>query len=341
MFQQIYIYFFIYRQNSLEPNESALKWPLFDILFLGREESFLQTQPTAENESSEYLTNLDIVPELPSVDTVVTSHTKKRKARSQGWWTFNANHEFSPYIHLGPRRARNGNSSSSGSNEIEVSESDWEDDNVEFEEEEENVDEDEWDYDSYGEANAPGKISIFFYFKFLLHSVVEDEELTDDEKDDNGWIIKKRNFLISKSHSSAVLYLYKTFKFTADNRCGEEGGKIVDVVVSAKDSARLYFKFYNHENSRRAKNFLYILCSDLLTKGYVRWGKPDLTGKSLIGRRVQNIFNVEGKNLWYDGEIKNYDEKKKKYLILYCDGEETWVSLERLIPLLRRGGRLS
>ena len=184
-------------------------------------------------------------------------------------------------------------------------------------------------------------ISFSYIHTLLSFHLVEDEELTDDEKDDNGWIIKKRNFLISKSHSSAVLYLYKTFKFTADNRCGEEGGKIVDVVVSAQDSARLYFKFYNHVNSRRAKNFQYILCSDLLTKGYVRWDKPDLTGKSLIGQRVQNIFNVEGKNLWYDGEIKNYDEKKKKYLILYCDGEETWVSLEKLIPLLRRGGRLS
>lgn len=37
-------------------------------------------------------------------------------------------------------------------------------------------------------------LSFSYIHTLLSFHLVEDEELTDDEKDDNGWIIKKRNF---------------------------------------------------------------------------------------------------------------------------------------------------
>ncbi len=134
------------------------------------------------------------------------------------------------------------------------------------------------------------------------------------------------------------MYLHKTFTFNAPNSCGEECGKIVDVVVPAKEKSPLYFKFFNHQASRRAKKFHYLPCTDILSKNFVRWDNEKLTGKSLIGRRVQDLFKVDGgKNLWYEGYIKNYDGKKKEYQIRYCDGDERWVTLEKVIPSLRRG----
>lgn len=180
---------------------------------------------------------------------------------------------------------------------------------------------------------------VCVHLPFIFHSLGIEEELTDDEPDE-GWITKKRNFEISKNHNSAVLYINRTFTFTSSNCVPEDKfGKIVDVVAPVDDRKNLHFKYYNPEMERREKNYKYISCRELLQKDAVKWDIPqrDLTGKGLIGRRVQSLFQVGEVFFWYEGRVMNYNSNDKQFLIRYCDNEVSKVKLTHLLPMLRRG----
>lgn len=135
-----------------------------------------------------------------------------------------------------------------------------------------------------------------------------------------------------------MLYLYREFTFTSSSYGAvDEDGKIVDVVVPFDKKDDLHFKYYNPSEERREKNFKYIRCFDLLQKDVASWDVRDFRGRSLIGRRVQNYFQLGEDYYWYDGRVEDYDAKEKKYTIKYCDGEIQEVNITKLLPMLRRG----
>lgn len=173
-------------------------------------------------------------------------------------------------------------------------------------------------------------------YDFFILEREEEEEHTDDEQDE-GWITKKRNFFISKNHSSAVLYINRTFTLQSPSVAPENKvGKIVDVVVPADNKDYLHFKYYDPVANRREKNFKYISCRDLL-EDKVNWDVRDITGRALIKRRVQTLFEVDGVNYWYEGRVEAYDSSNKKYTIRYCDNQSTQLDIKHLLPDLRRG----
>ena len=135
-----------------------------------------------------------------------------------------------------------------------------------------------------------------------------------------------------------MLYLYREFTFTSSRYAPEDkNGKIVDIVAPADQKDNLHFKYYNPHEVRREKNFKYISCRELLRKDAVKWDVRDLTGKSLIGRRVQSCFQLGADHYWYDGRVTDYDASDSKYSIRYCDDEIRKVSIKDLLPMLRRG----
>ena len=44
-------------------------------------------------------------------------------------------------------------------------------------------------------------------------------------------------------------------------------------------------------------------------------------------RQVSVLFDGDGQ--WYRGEVLGYDKRKGRHLVLYDDGEDEWLALER------------
>lgn len=315
--------------------------PLFEILFTG------EVQPPSVPHTitpKTFAVSTDMIPTLPLVDPVKTSRNKRLAGTNTatGKCEVEGSLLFILLLLAVTKRARKDNSRVSKIEEQSYDSAESED------EEEQSNDEDlveqySDDEDIMPTENVPGRSKLSMLCRlcsFLLFlSLAKEEELTDDEAE-MGWITKKRNFEITKNHNSAVLYINRTFTFLSSSIAPENKvGKIVDVVVPVDNRQNLHFKYYNSEVERREKNFKYISCRELLQKDAVKWDIPlrDLTGKGLIGRRVQSLFKVGDVLYWYEGRVISYNSNEKQFLIRYCDKEETSVNLTHLLPMLRRG----
>jgi hypothetical protein len=180
----------------------------------------------------------------------------------------------------------------------------------------------------------------------LILNAATTEEVTDYEVESE-WIIRKRNFHVSK-YGNSCLFVGRTFKFKQENMWRMARGKITDVVCKANDRKNLFFRYFNLEKYTEAplaeKEFEYISCSRLMTtdvtKIPVEWDRKELTGFALVGRRVQKDFGSArdskstNRMTFFNGKVMNYNPNLKLYRINYEDGDSEDLNEKSLMQTL-------
>jgi hypothetical protein len=186
------------------------------------------------------------------------------------------------------------------------------------------------------------------------------QDLTDNERDVDGWVVKRSNFHVKK-FGNAVLYCGRTFKFHEKTEQFKTTpvGKIVDVVQRKSSSDKdLYFRYYNHDLHRKPKSDMwkYEKCAVLMNTSKTnsiitldqKNGSINLFGYALINRKIQKGYKLEddkGKYLldenkkhlmsYYYGTIDSFDSADGKYSVTFEDGDTDRFDKHEILPLLK------
>lgn len=126
-------------------------------------------------------------------------------------------------------------------------------------------------------ALKEGKDSEEFNDDDNSESESDDECHTEgEEADDNGWLLKQRNFNIPKLGNAAV-FVGRTFTIGQERQNKAEqifgiklkAGKVIDVVCQLEDLNHLYFRGYDHVKHRRRPTnieaYWHVDCLSLMT----------------------------------------------------------------------------
>jgi hypothetical protein len=186
------------------------------------------------------------------------------------------------------------------------------------------------------------------------------QDLTDNEGDVDGWVVKRNNFHVKK-FGNAVLYCGRTFRFhdKAEQFKTTPTGKIVDVVQRKTGiDKELYFRYYNHDLHRKPKSDMwkYEKCAVLMNTSKTnsiitldpKNGSNNLFGYALLNRKIQKGFKLEnekGKYLldenkkqimsYYFGTIDSFDSEEGKYSVTFEDGDKDRFDQSTILPLLK------